>query len=179
MAGEAPQYLVVGTVQKPHGIKGELFVRLETDRPDEVFTPGRVLLLADAAGRLAGGSLTVERARQFKGGVLLKAAEHASRTAEAEALRGAALVIPRSEAVPPGEDEVFYHELVGLRVHAGGEEVGTVRELYAAPSGFLLGVERPGGRGELLIPFVREMVRRLDVEARVLEIEVPAGLLDL
>ncbi|HEX5725075.1 MAG TPA: ribosome maturation factor RimM [Longimicrobiaceae bacterium] len=178
MDGDGAQHLVVGTVQKPHGIKGELFVRVETDRPAEVFAPGRVLLLADAAGRPQGGSLTVERARAFKGGLLVKVAEHAGRTPEAEALRGRTLVIPRGEAAPLADDEVFYHELVGMRVVAGEETVGTVRELYEAPAGFLLGVERADGR-ELLVPFVRELVRRMDAQARVLEIEAPAGLLDL
>ncbi|HEX8691947.1 MAG TPA: ribosome maturation factor RimM [Longimicrobium sp.] len=173
-----PGFLIVGAVQKPHGIKGELFVRLETDRPDAVFRPGRVLRLGDAQGRPAGGELTVERARAFKGGLLLKAAEHGQRTAEVDALRGKTLLIPAAEAVAPDEDEVFYHQLVGLRVTAAGEAVGTVRDVYEMPSGVLLGIER-AGKKELLVPFVRDLVGRVDVAAGVLELEAVPGLLDL
>ena len=176
--GEGGGYLIVGAVQKPHGIKGELFVRLETDRPEAVFRPGRVLLLGDAAGRPSGGALTIERARVFKGGMLVKVAEHTALNDEVNALRGRSLLIPRGEAAPLEEDEVFFHQLVGLRVEAGGQAVGTVREVYEAPSGYLLGVERAGAK-ELLVPFVREMVKRVDVAAGVLEIEAPAGLLEL
>ena len=61
----AEEYLIVGTVQKPHGIKGELFVRLETDRPDAVFSAGRALLLGDGQGRPLEETLTIERARAF------------------------------------------------------------------------------------------------------------------
>ena len=175
---EETGWLIVGAVQKPHGIKGELMVRLETDRPEAVFQPGRVLRLGDAAGRPGDGVLTVERARAFKGGYLLKVAEHTGRTDAIEALRGRSLLIPEGEAAPRAEDEVFYHQLVGLTVLSASEEVGTVREVYEAPSGVMLGVERKG-RKELLLPFVRDWVRRIDVAGGVLEIEAPAGLLEL
>ena len=178
MSGSETEYLAVGTVQKPHGIRGELSVRVETDRPDAVFQPGRVLLLGDASGRPDGGTLTVERARPFKGGFLLKAVGITSRTPEVDALRGRSLLIPASEAAPLDEGEVFFHDLVGMRVVAGGEEVGRVRDVYEAPSGHILAVERRG-RKELMLPFVAEMIRRVDVEAGELEIDPPAGLLDL
>ncbi|MFL5542083.1 MAG: ribosome maturation factor RimM [Longimicrobiaceae bacterium] len=171
-------FLIVGTVHKPHGIKGELSVRVETDHPDAVFRPGRALLLGDAKGAPTGGRLTVERARPFKGGLLLKAAEHATRDAAVDAMRGATLLIPAEEAAPLEENEAFIHQLVGMRVQADGETVGTVADVYEAPAGWYLGVSRPG-RKELLVPFVGEMVRRIDPAERVVEVELPAGLLDL
>jgi len=178
MAAE-PEYLIVGTVQKPHGIKGELFVRLETDRPGEVFAPGRVLALGDGDGRRSDAVLTIERARAFKGGMLIKVAEHAGRTPEIEELRGRTLLIPRGEAAALADDEVFYHDLLGMRVVTEAEgEIGVVDEVYDAPSGPLLSVRREGGK-ELLIPFVRETIRRLDAAEKVLELEVPPGLLSL
>jgi 16S rRNA processing protein RimM len=178
MAAEA-EFLIVGTIQKPHGIKGELFVRLETDRPDAVFTPGRALRLGDAKGALSEASLTVERARAFKGGVLVKVAEHGGRSPETEALRGRTLLIPRDEAAELAEDEVFYHDLIGMRIVTPAEgEIGVIGDVYDAPSGPLLSVGREGGK-ELLIPFVRDTIRRLDRAERVLELEVPAGLLEL
>jgi 16S rRNA processing protein RimM len=179
MAGEEPEFLIVGTIQKPHGIKGELFVRLETDRPGEVFAPGRALRLGDAEGTPAQEHLTIERARPFKGGMLVKAEELGGRDEALEGLRGRTLLIPRGEAEPAAEDEVFYHQLLGMRVTTPAEgEVGTVREVYEAPSGPLLSVARKG-RGELLIPFVREMIRRIDPAEKTLELDLPAGLLEL
>jgi 16S rRNA processing protein RimM len=174
----AGAYLIVGGIQKPHGIRGELFVRVETDRPDEVFTPGRVLLLGDERGHPDGRTLTVDRARPFKGGLLMKVVGMTSRTAEVDALKGAQLLLLREELAPLKENEVYTHQLIGLRVVSDEGDVGTVRDLYDAPGGQLLGVDRPG-RKELLIPFVKELVRRIDVEAGVLELNAPPGLLDL
>ncbi|HEX2210653.1 MAG TPA: ribosome maturation factor RimM [Longimicrobium sp.] len=176
---DSPAYLIVGTVQKPHGIKGELFVRLETDRPDAVFTAGRALVLGDGDGRPSDQTLTIERARAFKGGMLVKAAGHGARTAELEELRGRTLLIPRDQAAPPGEDEVFYHDLLGMKVVTAAEgEVGVVGEVYDAPAGPMLSVRREGAK-ELLIPFVRQMIRRVDAGEKVLELDLPAGLLEL
>lgn len=175
----AVEHLIVGTVQKPHGIKGELFVRLETDRPDAVYAPGRVLALGDAKGRRSDAVLTIERARAFKGGMLIKVAEHPGRTPELEALRGHTLLIPRDQAAALADDEVFYHDLIGMRIVTAAEgEIGSIRDVYDAPSGPLLSVDRQG-RKELLIPFVRDTIRRIDRAERVLELEVPPGLLDL
>ena len=178
MADGGGRWLIVGAVQKPHGIKGELFVRVETDHPGAVFTPGRALLLGDATGKPSGGVLTIERVRPFKGGVLVKVAEHAGRDDTLEALRGRTLLIPAHEAAPLDEDETFVHDLMGLRVVAAGETVGRVGEVYEAPGGWYLGVAREGRR-ELLLPFVREMVKRVDPAEGVLEVELPAGLLEL
>jgi 16S rRNA processing protein RimM len=171
-------FLIVGTVHKPHGIKGELSVRVETDHPGSVFGVGRTLLLGDARGNPSGGRITVERARPFKGGLLLKAVEHAGRDAAVDELRGTTLLIPAAEAAPLEENEAFLHQLIGLRLSVAGEVVGTVDEVYDAPAGWYLGVRREGRR-ELLVPFVQEMIRRVDPAAGVVEAELPEGLLEL
>ncbi|HET8654272.1 MAG TPA: ribosome maturation factor RimM [Longimicrobiaceae bacterium] len=172
------EYLSVGTIRRPHGVRGELAVGLETDRPRSVFRTGRVLLLGDAGGRPTGGTLTVEKVRSQKDGLLLKAAEFAGRTPELEALRGRTLLIPAAEAAPVAAGEVHYRDLVGMAVWVGGERLGTVRSVVETAAGELLAVERPG-RAELLLPFVEAWVRRTDPRAGVLEIEPPEGLLEL
>lgn len=177
-AGGETRYLTVGIIRKPHGIRGELFVWLETDRPEAVFRPGRQLLLGDAAGRPLGTSLTVERSRRFKDGVLLKTHEHSGRSEATDALRGRSLLIPEAEAPALAEDEVYYHALVGMRVLTSDGQIGKIREVHEGPAGDLLVVSRPEG-GELMIPFVRAFIRRIDPEARELEIDPPEGLLEL
>jgi 16S rRNA processing protein RimM len=179
MAGEEPSHLIVGTIQKPHGIKGELFVRLETDRPDEAFAAGRVLGLGDRHGAPTAEQLTVERARRFKDGMLVRVVGVTARDEALEALRGRTLLIPRGEAAPPAEGELFYHQLLGMRVLTAAEgEIGRIAEVYDAPAGPLLAVAREGKR-ELLIPFVRETIRRADPASGELELDLPPGLLEL
>ena len=60
-AAGGTRYLVVATIRKPHGVRGELALSLETDRPREVFRKGRELRLGDWRGRPSDETLTVER----------------------------------------------------------------------------------------------------------------------
>jgi 16S rRNA processing protein RimM len=177
-AGDEPGWLIVGTVRKPHGVRGELQLSLETDRPDDVFRKGRVLELGDERGRPLGRRFTVGRARPFKDGLLLTLDELTSRNATVEGLRGHSLLIPATEAAPPGEGEVFYRDLVGCEVIVGGERIGTVKELLPTRGAELLVIRRKGAK-ELLVPFVAEMITSVDVEKRTVEIDPPEGLLEL
>lgn len=177
-AGREDPFLLVGRIRKPHGVRGELFVWTETDRPAAVFATGRTLYLGGDGGPADGATLTVERARPFKDGFLVKCAEHSRRGEALEALRGRSMYIRRSEAVPLESDEVYYHELIGMRVVVDGSVVGTVREVFETPGPDLLAVDRES-QPELLVPFVREMVARIDREAGAIEITPPEGLLEL
>ena len=79
---------------------------------------------------------------------------------------------------PLEEDEIFYHELLGTRVEsAQGEAIGEVVEVYELSPVHLLQVARESGT--VLIPFARDMVRRLDRKAKRLVMDLPDGLLDL
>jgi 16S rRNA processing protein RimM len=83
------------------------------------------------------------------------------------------------ELEPPGEDELFYHELLGLRVvTAEGEPVGVVREVFELRPADLLEVTREDGRA-LMVPFIREILVEADLDEGVLVIDPPEGLLEL
>jgi 16S rRNA processing protein RimM len=181
-AGEQalPEHLVVGHITKPHGTRGELFVWPLTDRPEIVFAAGRALLLGDADGALSDGAptVTVASARPFKRGVLVALAGVTSREA-ADAFAQRYLLLPREEVPPLEEDEVFYHELLGLEVvDTAGAVVGRVREVFETEPHHLLEVVADSGKVHL-IPFAARIVRDVDRDTRRIVIDPPAGLLEL
>jgi 16S rRNA processing protein RimM len=176
----SPDHLVVGHVSKPHGTKGELFVWPLTDRPDEVFGPGRSVLLGDEQGELSEDSaeLVVERSRPFKRGVLLKF-EGVEERADIEAFAGRYLLVPTGGLAALEEGEVFYHQLLGAEVvTADGETVGRVREVFETAPAHLLEVKSEDGKVHL-IPFSERIVKKVDVEAARIVIKPPPGLLEL
>jgi 16S rRNA processing protein RimM len=181
-AGEraAPEHLVVGHVTKAHGTGGELLVWPLTDRPDEVFVPGRALLLGNEDGVLAEDApvVVVEAARRFRRGLLVRLQGVAGRDAAA-ALARRYLLLARAELSQEDDDEVFYHELLGMSVvTVAGVAVGRVREVFETEPHHLL--EVLGGDGKpRLIPFARRVVREIDRGARRLVIDPPEGLLEL
>ena len=177
-ADPSPATLLVGVVVRPHGLRGELVVDVRTDSPQERFAPGTVLLRALPDGAVAA-PLTVEAARPHSGRLLVRFAEAPDRDV-AETLRGSRLLVDRAALPPTGDpDEFHVHHLEGLAVElADGTVVGTVREIAHGPGGELLVVARADAP-DALVPFVREIVPTVDVEAGRVVLTPPEGLLDL
>lgn len=179
-ARPAPEHLIVGQITKPHGTRGEVFIWPLTDTPDNVFAEGRELLLGDENGVIDGAEapLIVERSRAFKRGVLVKL-EGLEDRAAVELLAQRYVLAPTSALAPPGEDEVYYHELLGLEVSTvDGVVVGRVREVFETEPSHLLEVKGADGAVHL-IPFARRIVKQLDVAGGRLVIDPPPGLLEL
>lgn len=172
-----PELMIVGRVRKAHGIRGDLVVEPITDEPDAVFASGRRVIAGTATGDPAKGrpELHVSSASPFKGGFIVHFDEIADRTA-AEQWRDRFLLLPASELTPLAEDQVYVHELPGMRVElVSGELVGTVIDTYDLPQGLTLDVKRE--TGSVMIPY-EHFVTDLDRDARVLRIDPPEGLLD-
>jgi 16S rRNA processing protein RimM len=167
---------VVGRVVKPHGIRGELVVDVRTDSPEERFAPGTVLRTRTREG--VNGTATIAAVRPHTGRLLVMFEGVAGRDA-AEAMRGVLLLVDAADLPPTGDPEEFYdHQLEGLVVYGMDEvRIGVVVEVLHGPGSDLLAVKRDNA-GELLVPFVREIVPTVDVAGGRVVIDPPDGLLD-
>lgn len=166
--------LLVGTVRKPHGLTGEVSVEIATDFPQR-FAPGIQLVWTRGTEER---SLELAAARPH-GGRLLLTFEGIASVEEARDLAGGDLSIAQGEAFPAPSGFFYSHELEGFMcVDEGGVPLGVVRGLGQTPAGPLLTLETASGR-EALVPFVEDMVRQIDREARRIVLELPEGLLDL
>ena len=172
-----PELIIVGRVRKAHGIRGDLVVEPITDEPDAIFTPGRRVIAGTVSGDPAKGApeLHVATANPFKGGYIVHFAEITDRDV-AETWHGRFLLLPSDELTPLAEDEVYVHELLGMRVELeSGEPVGTVLDTYELPQGLALDVQRE--HDTVMIPFDR-VVTSVDRATRVIRINPPTGLLE-
>ena len=149
---------MVGRVGKPHGLDGSFYVAGE--RPE--------LLVAGAAVTVEGAVREIVRRAGTDDRPILRLAGVEDRTA-AEALRGSELRVARP---PLEEDEYWAEDLEGCAVRDGDVEVGVVETLLAYPSCDLLEVWRPGHDEPLLVPLVRDAVRSVDVQARVVDVDL-------
>jgi 16S rRNA processing protein RimM len=175
-----PAFAVVGMIRNAQGIRGEVVVEPITDAPDAVFASGRHVLLGDSTGDISRAglehSLLVESARPFKGGLIVKFGGLADRNA-AELLRGRYLLAPFDELEPLGTDEVYLHDLIGMRVELdNGEKVGEVKSYYELPQGLTLDVAT--ARGSVLVPYRPEVVERTNSDARVIVVKADVGLFE-
>jgi 16S rRNA processing protein RimM len=152
--------LRAGVVARPHGLDGSF--RVAEARPE--------LLSLGAKVTVAGIEREIVRRAGTDDAPIVRLEGVDGRDA-LEPLRGEALLVPRSAAPPLEEDEYWAEDLVGCAVRDGAREVGVVERLLAYPSCDLLEVPRPGTE-PLLVPLVRDAIRAVDVEARVIDIDL-------
>jgi 16S rRNA processing protein RimM len=169
---------IVGLIRNAQGIRGEVVIEPLTDAPDAVFASGRRVFAGDASGDATGDetTFTIESSRPFKGGRMVKFAEVADRNA-ADLLRGRYLFAPFDELDPPADDEVYLHELLGMKVKLDtGEEMGEVSAYYELPQGLTLDVRT--ARGSVLVPYRPEVIEHTDSEAREIVVKNDVGMFD-
>jgi 16S rRNA processing protein RimM len=176
-----PEHIIVGRVRKAHGIRGEVVVEAITDAPDAVFASGRRVFAGTPAGDLSPNraELHVRTSRPFNDGFLVAFAEVPDRTA-AETWRGRYLLLPAGELPAPDDDEVYVHELIGMRVRLeSGDDVGTVEATYELPQGLALDVRRDAPRSDtVLILYDDRTIASVDRQERLIVVTPPEGLLE-
>ena len=152
--------LHVGQIVKPHGLGGDVIVRLSTNRTERV-SRGSVLTGAD------GTEYVVVRSSSHQGRYIVTF-EGIHGIDDADRLRDTVLFAPPLD----DPDVLWVHELVGAEVvDTGGQVLGTVEGLQANPASDLLVL---AGGGLIPLRFVVEF----DPGVRV-TVDVPDGLLDL
>lgn len=164
-------FIVIGLLRRAHGVRGEIFLQPVSDVPERFQGLEHVLL------RYGGGTeeVSVESVRSEGDRVLLKLKGVDDRTA-AERLRGAEIGVRKKDVYPVPEGTYYVFDLIGCKVVGkDGRDIGVVDEVWNMPANDVLVVETPAG--EVLIPAVKSVVKQVDLENKVVEIEEIEGLL--
>ncbi|WP_270254710.1 ribosome maturation factor RimM [Kocuria marina] len=183
----------VARIGKPHGVRGEVTVELFTDDPRARFAPGSVLEVQPARerGRSEGNApagagspqlehVTVSGSRWNKNVLVARFEEIEDRTA-AEAARGLELFAEVAD-LELDDDEWHQDDLLGLTavdITRDDARIGTVKALIQGVAQDLLEITPDGGGRPVLIPFVEEIVPEVDLDAGVVLVSPPPGLLEL
>jgi 16S rRNA processing protein RimM len=154
-------WLRAGVVGRPHGLDGSF----------HVVRPVADLLTAGAAVRVAGADRRIARRAGFEARPILRLEGDQDRAA-AEALRGQELLVARERAPELGPDEWWAGDLEGCAVSGSGRQVGVVTRLLELPSCEVLEVARADGGDALLVPLVSDAVHDVDLERKVIEIDL-------
>lgn len=167
-----PNWLLVGVVVGIFGVRGELKIHPETDFPERFATTPAVYTGPEYVRRVVTG------ARLARNQVILQL-DGVTDANAAEALRGLRLYVPSTEAVSLPADRYYLHDLIGLRAERpDGTPLGTIADVYTGPANDLLAVRDARTGLEVLVPAVKEMVKRVDVAAGVVVLDPIPGLFD-
>jgi len=164
----------VGKITKPHGVRGALKIfpygeTLAAQRAGDV-----LFLRPDAC--LQSSSLTISDIRS-QGRVLVVGFEEFSSLEDAKDFVGEEVYLPENRLPPPSEGEYYHYQLIGLEVETrSGLRLGVLRSIIETGGNDVYVVERGGS--EVLIPALEDVIIRVDVDRRMMVVELPEGLMD-
>jgi len=170
--------LRVGRLVKAHGLKGALKLELYTDSPDQRFRAGQELeLQVPENSEWFGKTVKVAELRFYNQSPVLFL-EGIQDRSQAETLVKAILLIETDLEQLPEDPEAWYdHQLVGLTALVGEEVVGKVTRVDHLPAQDLLAIET--SNGEVLVPFVKQIVPSVDIKKGQVVLTPPAGLFEV
>lgn len=169
-------FLSVGKVANTHGVRGELKIFPFTDFPEVRFAKGKELLFISPED---GTQLKVKvvSSREQKTVFVVKL-EGFDNINQVEKYKGWDVKVPKEEAVEAEDNAYYFHEIIGCTVTTDeGEELGVISDILTPGANDVWVVKRKGGK-ELLIPFIEDIVKDVNIAEKTVKIEVMEGLLD-
>ena len=196
---DAEDWLEIGKIVAPQGLKGELRVVSTSDFPQRFIEPGTRWLRPPKKGEAVKIELLGGREIPGKNMYVVRLQGIRNREA-AETFRGYQLLVAKSDRLPLDEGEYHVSDLIGLKVYhqLTGEIVGIVEDVFIAGHDILAVkkiapelIETPSENinnkkqkkkkkpQAIMIPFVTDIVPVVDLEDGKIEIVPPPGLLEI
>lgn len=164
--------LQVGVITQTHGIRGEVKVFPTTDDANR-FKKLKQVTLDTGKERIP---MEIEGVKFFKQFVILKFKGYDSIN-DVEKYRQGKLMVARGQAVRLKKDEYFVADMIGLLVVTDeGEEFGTLKDVLATGANDVYVVGREDG-SEVLLPAIRDCIKKVDMDGRIMEVHIMDGLL--
>ena len=161
MEGKNQDMIRVGKISTTHGNKGAIKVQPYTDSPERFEELQEVYVVEGARKE----RLTITSVKYQKSNLILEVKEIPDMNS-AITYRGKYLFIPREKAKKLPEGRYFIFDLIGLDVYEGQEHLGKIREVLQTGSNDVYVVQaRQPGRKDILIPALKQVVKKIDLEA--------------
>lgn len=165
-------YFEIGHISNTHGLRGEMKVRPFTEDKKRYEELEKILI--DIKGDYK--EYDIESVRYQKDIVLLKL-KGVDDIDAAEKLKNNYIYIQREDAKDLQEDEYFIADLIGLEVFENETLVGTLDDVFTAGASDVYVIKRKGKK-DLLLPALKSIVKKVDVENKRIDVEIPRGLED-
>lgn len=167
-------YLRVGVITSPHGVRGEVKVFPTTDDPNRFKKLKSAYI--DMGKELI--PVTIAGVKFFKNMVILKFKEY-DNINDCEIFRQKDLLVTRDNAVKLDKDENFIIDLIGLKVVTDeGADFGTVKDILQTAANDVYIIEGNDGK-EYLFPAIKQCILDVNLEEGTVTVHIMDGLLDL
>ncbi len=171
MEGYMEQMLQVGILSSTHGLKGEVKVFPTTDDLKR-FSKLKTVFLEWEENYI---ELEITGVKYFKKFVIVKF-QGIDSINDVEKYKGKSLFVAREDAVPLLEDEYFIGDLIEMDVEKeDGEVLGVIEDVLITGANDVYVVRR-AGKKDLLIPAIKECIRKVDLNNHKMTVRLLDGL---
>jgi 16S rRNA processing protein RimM len=162
-------WVPLAEVARPHGVRGELRLRLFNSDSDLLLDVAEVLVrpTSPQGEGLQAAPMRVESSRRANDAILIKLGNVDDRNAAAR-LRGALVCARRNDFPPLGDGEFYACDVEGARVVQASRELGRVLELRQYPTVDALLVEASDGGGSWEVPLIDSVVQSINLKDGVI-----------
>ncbi len=168
-AGE-PEYLVVGFLRRPHGVKGEMLMDVHTDFPDRLKT-GMTVFVGEQYR-----SMVLASRRPHAAGLLVRL-RGVKTPEEAGLYRNTRVYVPTADRPELPEGEYYHHQLIGLNVVTDeGRELGILADIIETGANDVY-VVRDAEENEVLLPAIPPVILDVDLADRQMHVHLLNGLI--
>jgi 16S rRNA processing protein RimM len=165
-----PEYLVVGFLRRPHGVRGEILMDIHTDFPERLKT-GMTLFVGDeykpmvVANRRPHASAMLVR---FRG---IKTPE------DAGLYRNSWVYVPTANRPKLPEGEYYHHQLIGLNVVTDdNRNLGLLADIIETGANDVYVVRDAEGK-EILLPAIPSVILDVKLADRQMRVHLLDGLI--
>jgi 16S rRNA processing protein RimM len=169
MVGE-PEYLVVGFLRRPHGVKGEILMDVHTDFPERLKT-GITVFVGESYQPMVIASL-----RYHASGLLVRFRGIKS-PEEAGLYRNTWVYVPVANRPELPEGEYYHHQLIGLNVVTDeGRDLGVLVDILETGANDVYVIRAVDGN-EVLLPAIPPVVLEIKLADRQMCVHLLDGLI--
>ncbi|MBP3952060.1 ribosome maturation factor RimM [Bacillus suaedae] len=170
-------WFIVGKLVNTHGVRGEVRVISSTDFAEDRYAVGTELMIQHE-GKNEKTLVTVRTHRKHKNFDLLQF-EGYHNINEVEVFKGATLYVSGEQLEELDEHEYYYHEIIGCTVVTEDEEtLGTIKEIIETGANDVWVVKREGGGKDILLPYIEQVIKDIDVDNKRIIVDVMDGLME-
>lgn len=165
------ELLQVGAIANTHGVRGEVKVFPMTDEKER-FKQLKQVILDTGKEQI---ELSITQVKFFKNLVILKF-KGFDNINDVEPWKGKPLYVTRENAVKCEENEYFIADLIGILVSdEEGQALGTLTDVLTTGANDVYVITKTSGE-ELLLPAIKQCIRKVDVAQRQMQVHVLEGL---
>jgi 16S rRNA processing protein RimM len=165
-----PAFLLVGKLNRPHGVRGEMIMTLMTDFPERLKSGVQVFLGVEHQ------PVTIKSVRHHNRGLLVSLEGYDNRE-EVGHLRNREVFVSAEDRPPLPEGEFYLHQILGLQVVSdAGQPMGVVSDWIETGANGVWVVRDEAG-AEILLPDIDEVVLNIDLDAGQMTVHLLEGLI--